>query len=106
MAIVEIKVPSPGESITEVTINSWIKQNGDVVEKDEVIGTIDSDKATLEITAPESGKVEILVGAGDTVKVGDTVVRIDTSVQVENRRSKNVCIRNGFSGSCKNDGRK
>ncbi|MFN5182390.1 MAG: 2-oxoglutarate dehydrogenase complex dihydrolipoyllysine-residue succinyltransferase [Bacteroidota bacterium] len=83
MAIVEIKVPSPGESITEVTINSWLKQSGDVVEKDDVIGTIDSDKATLEITAPESGKIELLAGAGDTVKVGDTIVKIDTSVQPE-----------------------
>ena len=81
MAIVEIKVPSPGESITEVTINSWLKQTGDVVEKDEVIGTIDSDKATLEITASESGKIELLAGAGDTVKVGDAIVKIDTSVK-------------------------
>ena len=81
MAIVEIKVPSPGESITEVTINSWLKQTGDVVEKDEVIGTIDSDKATLEITASESGKIELLAIAGDTVKVGDAIVKIDTSVK-------------------------
>ncbi|MFN6040129.1 MAG: 2-oxoglutarate dehydrogenase complex dihydrolipoyllysine-residue succinyltransferase [Bacteroidota bacterium] len=88
MAIVEIKVPSPGESITEVTINSWLKQSGDVVEKDEIIGTIDSDKATLEITAPESGKIELLAAAGDTVKVGDSVVKIDTSVQPDSSQIK------------------
>ena len=88
MAIVEIKVPSPGESITEVTINAWLKQTGDVVEKDDVIGTIDSDKATLEITAPESGKIELMAAAGDTVKVGDAVVKIDTSFKPEAPSSK------------------
>jgi 2-oxoglutarate dehydrogenase E2 component (dihydrolipoamide succinyltransferase) len=90
MAIVEIKVPSPGESITEVTINSWLKQNGEVVEKDDIIGTIDSDKATLEITAPESGKIEIMAEAGATVKVGDVVVKIDTAVQPEKKTAAPV----------------
>lgn len=90
MAIVEIKVPSPGESITEVTINSWLKQNGEVVEKDDIIGTIDSDKATLEITAPESGKIEIMAEAGATVKVGDVVVKIDTAVQPEKKTAAAV----------------
>jgi 2-oxoglutarate dehydrogenase E2 component (dihydrolipoamide succinyltransferase) len=83
MATIEIKVPSPGESVTEVTIARWLKQSGDVVEKDEVIGEIDSDKATLTINADEAGKIELLAGEGDTVKVGQSIVKIDTSVKPE-----------------------
>ena len=83
MAIVELKVPSPGESITEVTIARWVKQTGDVVEKDEVLAEIDSDKATLTLNAEESGKIEVLAAEGDTVKVGQVVVKIDTSFKPE-----------------------
>lgn len=83
MAIVELKVPSPGESITEVIIARWVKQTGDVVEKDDVLAEIDSDKATLTLNAEESGKIEILAAEGDTVKVGQVVVKIDTSVKPE-----------------------
>ena len=54
MAIVELKVPSPGESITEVVIARWVKNTGDVVEKDEILAEIDSDKATLTLNAEES----------------------------------------------------
>jgi 2-oxoglutarate dehydrogenase E2 component (dihydrolipoamide succinyltransferase) len=85
MALIELKVPSPGESITEVVIAKWVKQNGDVVEKDEVLAEIDSDKATLTLNAEESGKVELLAGEGDTVKVGQVVAKIDTSVKVEKK---------------------
>src|ERR1044071_3714102 len=81
MAIVELKVPSPGESITEVVIARWVKHTGDVVEKDEVLAEIDSDKATLTLNAEEAGKIEVLAGEGDTVKVGQVVVKIDTSVK-------------------------
>ncbi len=83
MAIVELKVPSPGESITEVTIARWIKQTGDVVHKDEPLAEIDSDKATLTLNAEESGKIEIMVPEGETVKVGQLVVKIDTSFKPE-----------------------
>ncbi len=83
MAIVELKVPSPGESITEVVIARWVKQTGDVVEKDEVLAEIDSDKATLTLNAEDAGKIELLAGEGDTVKVGQVVVKIDTSVKPE-----------------------
>ncbi len=83
MAIVELKVPSPGESITEVVIAKWIKNTGDVVEKDEVLAEIDSDKATLTLNAEESGKIEILAAEGDTVKVGQVVVKVDTSFKPE-----------------------
>ncbi len=83
MAIVELKVPSPGESITEVVIARWIKNTGDVVEKDEVLAEVDSDKATLTLNAEESGKIELLAEEGDTVKVGQVVVKIDTSFKPE-----------------------
>ena len=83
MAIVELKVPSPGESITEVIIARWLKQSGDVVEKDEPLAEIDSDKATLTLNAEAAGKIEVLAGEGDTVKVGQVVVKIDTSVKPE-----------------------
>jgi 2-oxoglutarate dehydrogenase E2 component (dihydrolipoamide succinyltransferase) len=78
--IIEIKVPSPGESITEVQIARWLKKEGDVVEKDEELCEIDSDKATLTVNAEESGQLSILAKEGDTVKVGDVVCKIDTSV--------------------------
>lgn len=83
MAIVELKVPSPGESITEVVIARWVKNTGDVVEKDDVLAEIDSDKATLTLNAEEAGKIEVLAAEGDTVKVGQVVVKIDTSVKAE-----------------------
>lgn len=85
MAIVELKVPSPGESITEVIIARWVKNSGDVVEKDDVLAEIDSDKATLTLNAEESGKIELLAGEGDTVKVGQVVVKIDTSFKPETK---------------------
>ncbi|WKZ65341.1 MAG: 2-oxoglutarate dehydrogenase complex dihydrolipoyllysine-residue succinyltransferase [Flavobacteriales bacterium] len=83
MAIVEIKVPSPGESISEVRIARWNVKDGDVVNKDQVLGEIDSDKATLEVIAEEAGKVKLLAEADAEVKVGDVVVTIDTSVKPE-----------------------
>lgn len=83
MAIVELKVPSPGESITEVVIARWVKNTGDVVDKDDVLAEIDSDKATLTLNAEEAGKIEVLAAEGDTVKVGQVVVKIDTSVKPE-----------------------
>ena len=83
MAIVELKVPSPGESITEVVIARWVKNTGDIVEKDEVLAEVDSDKATLTLNAEESGKIEVLAAEGDTIKVGQVVVKIDTSFKPE-----------------------
>lgn len=86
MAIVELKVPSPGESITEVIIARWVKNTGDVVEKDEVLAEIDSDKATLTLNAEESGRIELLAAEGDTVKIGQVVVKIDTSFKPEAKK--------------------
>lgn len=87
MAIVEMKVPSPGESITEVVIARWLKKDGDYVAKDEEVAEVDSDKATLTINAEESGAVKLLAAEGDTVKVGQVVFSIDTSVKGESTKA-------------------
>jgi 2-oxoglutarate dehydrogenase E2 component (dihydrolipoamide succinyltransferase) len=79
--IIDLKVPSPGESINEVEIANWLKQEGDYVEKDEELCEIDSDKATLTINAEASGKLSIKVTAGTTVSVGDVIATIDTSAE-------------------------
>lgn len=85
MAIIEMKVPSPGESITEVVIARWLKKDGEYVEKDEEVAEVDSDKATLTINAEDSGAITILAAEGDTVKVGQVVCKIDTSVKGEKK---------------------
>nr|HPJ53914.1 biotin/lipoyl-binding protein [Flavobacteriales bacterium] len=82
---VEIKVPSPGESISEVRIAQWLVENGDVVEKDQPIAEIDSDKATLELTSEEEGKITLLVEPDTEVAVGDVVAKVDTSVKAEKK---------------------
>ena len=85
MATVDIKVPSPGESISEVRIAQWLVKSGDVVEKDQVIAEIDSDKATLELSSEAEGKIELLAEADATVNVGDVVAKVDTSVKAEKK---------------------
>jgi 2-oxoglutarate dehydrogenase E2 component (dihydrolipoamide succinyltransferase) len=77
--IIEVKVPSPGESISEVQLASWLVNNGDFVEKDAEIAEIDSDKATLTINAAEEGIIKLLVEPGETIKVGSVVAQIDSS---------------------------
>ncbi|MBK6967477.1 MAG: 2-oxoglutarate dehydrogenase complex dihydrolipoyllysine-residue succinyltransferase [Bacteroidales bacterium] len=77
--IIEIKVPSPGESISEVQLASWLVKDGDFVEKDAEIAEVDSDKATLTINAAEEGIIKIMVEAGETIKVGSVVAQIDSS---------------------------
>ncbi|MEL7586286.1 MAG: 2-oxoglutarate dehydrogenase complex dihydrolipoyllysine-residue succinyltransferase [Prolixibacteraceae bacterium] len=76
--IVEIKVPTPGESITEVELGKWLVEDGEIVDKDQEVAEIESDKATLTLTAPESGKVKFQVNEGDTVAVGAVACTIDT----------------------------
>jgi 2-oxoglutarate dehydrogenase E2 component (dihydrolipoamide succinyltransferase) len=78
--IIEIKVPSPGESITEVEIGTWLVEDGALVAKDQEIAEVESDKATLTIVASEGGKVELKAAEGDSVPVGEVVCTIDTSV--------------------------
>ncbi len=75
--ILEMKVPSPGESITEVEIASWLVEDGDYVEKDQAIAEVDSDKATLELPAEESGVITLKAEEGDAVAVGAVVCLID-----------------------------
>lgn len=77
--ILEMKVPSPGESITEVEIAEWLVQDGDYVEKDQAIAEVDSDKATLELPAEASGVISLKAEEGDAVEVGQVVCLIDTS---------------------------
>ncbi|GMN11607.1 2-oxoglutarate dehydrogenase complex dihydrolipoyllysine-residue succinyltransferase [Croceitalea sp. MTPC9] len=79
--ILEMKVPSPGESITEVEIAEWLVQDGDYVEKDQAIAEVDSDKATLELPAEESGTITLKAEEGDAVAVGEVVCLIDTSAE-------------------------
>jgi len=77
--ILEMKVPSPGESITEVEIATWLVEDGDYVEKDQPIAEVDSDKATLELPAEESGTITLKAEEGDAVNVGEVVCLIDTN---------------------------
>ncbi|MFN0032559.1 MAG: 2-oxoglutarate dehydrogenase complex dihydrolipoyllysine-residue succinyltransferase [Flavobacteriales bacterium] len=79
MSKLEMKVPSPGESISEVTIANWLVKDGDYVENGQVIAEIDSDKATLELAAEASGTITIKAAAGDTVAVGAVACLIDTA---------------------------
>lgn len=74
----EMKVPSPGESITEVEIAQWLVETGDYVEKDQAIAEVDSDKATLELPAEASGIITLMAEEGDAVAVGQVVCLIDT----------------------------
>ena len=76
--ILEMKVPSPGESITEVEIAQWLVSDGDYVEKDQAIAEVDSDKATLELPAESSGTITLKAEEGDAVAVGAIVCLIDT----------------------------
>ncbi|REA63238.1 dihydrolipoamide succinyltransferase [Dyadobacter luteus] len=79
MAEIEIKVPPVGESITEVTIGNWFKNDGDFVKMDEVICGLDSDKATFELTAEAEGVLHIKAQEGDTLSIGDRIATIDTA---------------------------
>ncbi|WP_372936997.1 2-oxoglutarate dehydrogenase complex dihydrolipoyllysine-residue succinyltransferase [Seonamhaeicola sp.] len=79
--ILEMKVPSPGESITEVEIATWLVEDGDYVEKDQAIAEVDSDKATLELPAEASGTITLKAEEGDAVAVGAVVCHIDTSAE-------------------------
>ncbi len=86
--ILEMKVPSPGESITEVEIAEWLVEDGDYVEKDQAIAEVDSDKATLELPAEESGIITLKAEVGDAVAVGAVVCLIDTSASKPEGASK------------------
>jgi len=82
MSNIDIKVPSPGESIAEVVIATWFVNNGDYVQKNQEIGGLESDKATLTLTADDAGEIQILKQEGETVEVGSIICTINTTVSV------------------------
>src|SRR5688500_13319891 len=77
----EVKVPTVGESINEVTLSKWLKKDGDYVQRDEVICELESDKATFELNAEQAGVLKTAAKEGDTLKIGDVVANIDTEAQ-------------------------
>ncbi len=87
--VLEMKIPSPGESITEVEISQWLVKDGDIVTKDQTIAEIDSDKATLDLPAEASGKITLKAEEGDSMSVGDIVCLIDTT-ETSNSESENL----------------
>lgn len=88
MSVIEMKVPSPGESISEVEIAEWLVSDGDYVEKDQTIAEVDSDKATLELPAEAAGTITLKAEEGDTVEVGQVVCLIDTSAEAPKKEKK------------------
>jgi 2-oxoglutarate dehydrogenase E2 component (dihydrolipoamide succinyltransferase) len=88
--MVELKIPRPGESINEVVVSKWFVANGDFVEKDQEVGEIESDKATLPLIAPASGRINISIQEGTNAQVGDIACTIDTSVKGTAKEIKEV----------------
>ncbi|WP_185852188.1 2-oxoglutarate dehydrogenase complex dihydrolipoyllysine-residue succinyltransferase [Blattabacterium cuenoti] len=88
--IIQVKVPSPGESITEVEVSTWFVKNGDYVNKGQTIAEIDSDKATLEITAESDGIINIMVKKGERVRVGDILCIIDPSKKETKKHKEKI----------------
>jgi len=78
--IIELKVPTVGESISEVTLLKWLKKDGEYVDRDQVIAELESEKATFELNADESGELKIVADEGDVLKIGDVVATINTNV--------------------------
>ena len=85
-----MKIPSPGESITEVEISQWLVKDGDLVRKDQTIAELDSDKATLDLPAEASGKITLKAKEGDSMSVGDVVCLIDTSESVAELKTDEI----------------
>jgi len=88
--IIELKIPSPGESISEVEISNWFVKSGDYVEKGQEIGEVESEKATLPLIAEQAGKVSIKRENGETVPVGEVVCTIDTSAGAPEKKAEEV----------------
>src|SRR3954447_14972858 len=77
--MIDIKVPTVGESINEVTLVKWLKKDGDYVERDEVLAELESEKATFEVNAEKAGLLKTVGKEGDTLNIGDTLAQIDES---------------------------
>jgi 2-oxoglutarate dehydrogenase E2 component (dihydrolipoamide succinyltransferase) len=78
MALIEVKIPPAGESVTEATLSQWFKKNGDMVSRDETLCELETDKATQELPAEFAGKLIILIEAGNDVQIGEVIAHIDT----------------------------
>ena len=87
MSVIEMRVPTIGESITEVTLSQWLKENGDIVKLDEPICEFESDKATLEFPAEAAGKLIYVAAEGDDLEIGALVAKIDTSVAADDNNN-------------------
>lgn len=94
--IIEVKIPSPGESISEVELTRWLVENGAIVDKDQELAEVESEKATLPIIASESGKINITVKQGATIAVNTVACTIDTSAieggKVDNKKEHNAVV--------------
>ena len=90
--VLKMQIPSPGESISEVEIAQWLVADGEYVEKDQIIAEIDSDKATLELPAEESGVITLKAEEGDVVEVGQVVCHIDTSAKGSTKQKSNELV--------------
>ena len=82
MAVIDIKVPPMGESITEVTLSKWLKKDGDVVKMDEPICEFESDKATLDLPAEVAGQLKIIAPDGSDLSIGAVIAKIDTEIKI------------------------
>jgi len=91
--IIEIKAPTPGESITEVQIANWLVNNGDYVAKDAEIAEIDSDKATLTVNAEVAGSITILVEVGETVSIGTVIAQIDSDAKAPEGTAEKASVK-------------
>lgn len=85
--VIEMKVPTVGESITEVTLVKWLKKEGDLVQRDEILCELESEKATFELNAEEAGQLSPVAKEGDTLKIGDVVATINSDVAVQSAAS-------------------
>ena len=89
MSKVEIKVPSIGESVTEVTLSSWLVKEGDYVKLDQPLAEFESDKATFEMPAEVAGVISFAAKEGDDIKIGGTVAYIDTDATAQEQSTVN-----------------
>src|SRR3984957_6035963 len=88
--MVDIKVPSVGESISEVTLVKWLKNNGEYVDRDEVIAELESEKATFEVNAEKAGTLKTIGKEGDTLKIGDVVAQIDETAVKQEKKTQDT----------------
>src|SRR4051812_34106095 len=86
--MIEIKVPSVGESINEVTLLKWIKKDGEYVDRDDVLAELESEKATFEVNAEQSGSLKIIAKEGDSLQIGSVLAHIDEAAPKPEMRAK------------------